>query len=220
MTIQFVYSCRKDKNPIFDGVNCSANCFILSGKLVDSAANAGISSGEIKFYFNDNIGTFSNKKIYLGRAITDANGDYTFKFDGSRFKDARGYYYAEAYKGNLFHDPVYENRVSVFYLDTTLYNVPFIQNFLLFRPATLKLRVMASTITNFQYLTVSYSYGSTGYGVVFNGGRQIDTTLIFKTAGDIKTFVQSDARGNNVNITKHDTLVIQSGNTRQLEIRF
>ncbi len=111
LTIFFASSCRKDKNPLFDGVNCSGNCYVLTGKLIDSAANSGVATGEINFYFNDNTGTFSNKKIFLGRAITDLNGDYTFRFDGSRFNNVRGYYYAEAYKGNMFAEPVYENRV-------------------------------------------------------------------------------------------------------------
>jgi len=204
---------------MFDGVNCSGNCYILTGKLLDSAANTGIASGEIKFYFNDNTGIFSNKMIYLGRAITDANGNYTFKFDGNRFNNVRGYYYVEAFKGNMFYDPFYPNRVSTFHLDTSFYNLPFIQNFPLFRPATVKVRIVASSITNFQYLTVSYSYGKGGSGIVFNGGRTIDTTIAWKTAGDLRTFIQADAVGNGVNIQKRDTLVVPANNTRQIEIR-
>jgi len=219
VTMIFVASCRKDKDPIFDGVNCSGNCYILTGKLLDSATNTGIASGEIKFYFNDNTGTFSNKKIYLGRAGTDANGNYTFKFDGNRFNNVRGYYYAEAFKGNMFYDPFYPNRVSIFNLDTSFYNLPFIQNFPLFRPATVKVRIATSSITNFQYLTVSYSYGKVGSGIVFNGGRTIDTTITWKTAGDLRTFIQADAVGNGVNIQKRDTLVVPTNNTGQIEIR-
>ena len=215
----FVSSCRKDKYPLFDGVTCSGNCYILTGKLIDSAANTGISGGEIKFYFKDNTGTSSSKKIYLGKATTNANGDYSFKFDGSRFNNVRGYYYAEAFKGDMFFDPIYENQVSVFDLDTSFYNLPFIQNFPLFKPATVKVRVIASTITNFQYLTVSYSYGKMGSGIIFNGGRSIDTTITWKTAGDLRTFIQADAVGNGINIIKKDTVFIQTNNTGQIEIR-
>jgi hypothetical protein len=214
-----VSSCRKDKDPLFDGVNCSGSCYVLTGKLVDSAANSGIATGEIKFYFNDGTGTFSNKKIYLGRAVTDANGNYTFRFDGSRFNNVRGYYFAEAFKGNMYADPVYENRVATFNLDTSLYNVPYIQNFPLFRPATVTVRVITSTVTNFQYLTVDYSYGKVGNGIVFNGGRRIDTTITWKTAGDLRTFVQGVAVGNGVNIRIRDTVIIPTNGTRQVEIR-
>lgn len=215
----FVNSCRKNKDALFDGVSCSGNCYILTGKLSDSAAGAGIADGEIKFYFDNNTGIFSNNKTYLGRAVTDVNGNYTFRFDGSRFNAVRGYYYAEAYKGNMFVDPMYLNRVANFSLDSSLYNVPFTQNFSLFKPATVKVRVVASTVTNFQYLTVSYSYGKISNGIVFNGGRTIDTIITWKTAGDLRTFVQGDAVGNGVNIQKKDTVTIPTNDTRQIEIR-
>lgn len=214
----FINSCRKNK-ALFDGVNCTGNCFILTGKLIDSAANTGIANGEIKFFFNDNTGTFYTKKFYVGRAITDAAGNYTFTFDGSRFKVPRGYYYAEAYKGNMFSNQVYHNRVATFNLDTTFYNVPFHQNFVLFRPATLKVRVVASTITNFQFLTIYYNYGKAGTGIVFNGGRKIDTTFTWKTAGDVRTFIHSSAVGNGVNVQKSDTLTVPTGETRQMVIQ-
>jgi hypothetical protein len=220
LIVLFITSCRKDKDALFDGENCAGNCYVLTGKLIDSAANSGIASGEIKFYFNDITGTYSNRKIYLGRAITDANGNYTFRFDGSRFNNFRGYYFADAFKGNMHTaDPVYKNRVATFDLDTSLYNVPYIQNFPLFRPATVKVRVIASTVTNFQYLTVDYSYGKTGNGIIFNGGRRIDTTIVWKTAGDLRTFVQGVAVGNGVNVQIRDTVVIPTNGTRQVEIR-
>jgi hypothetical protein len=220
VTILFAISCRKYKDPLFDGVNCSGKCFDIAGKLIDSSANSGITRGEIKFYFNDNTGTFSNKKIYLGRAVTDANGNYTFKFDGSRFNNVRGYYYAEAYKDNLFHDPFYGNRVSTFNLDSTLYNIPIIQNFSLFKPAILNVRVIANTITASQSLSVSYTYGIIGNGIVLNGGRSIDTTLSFKTAGDLRTFISADIRSVGFSNSKKDTIIVNSNTTKNHEIRF
>ncbi|RYE14359.1 MAG: hypothetical protein EOP45_19755 [Sphingobacteriaceae bacterium] len=214
-----ISSCRKDKDPLFDGVTCSGNCYILTGKLIDSAVNRGIASGEVKFYFNDITGTFSNKKYYLGKAVTGVNGDYIFKFDGSRFNKVRGYYYAEAFKGNMFADLSYPNRVATFDLDTSIYGLPFIQNFPLFRPATIRVRVIVTSTTNFQFLTISYTYGKVGNGIVFNGGRKIDTTITWKTAGDLRTFVQSDAVGNGINIQKRDSIVITTNSTGQIEIR-
>lgn len=220
LTLLFVNSCRKSNDALFDGVNCTGNCYVLTGKLIDSALNSGISGGEIKFYFKDITGTFSSKTIYLGRSITDANGNYSFRFDGNRFKNFMGYYYAEAFNGSMFGgDQLYPNRVATFDLDTSLFNVPFIQNFPLFRPATVKVRVVATASTNFQFLTVDYSYGKVGQGIVFNGGRSIDTTITWKTAGDLRTFVQADAVGNGVNIQKRDTLIVPTNNTRQIEIR-
>jgi hypothetical protein len=219
VTMLFVCSCRK-KDPLFDGVTCSGNCYILTGKLIDSAANTGIARGEIKFYLDETTGPFSSQKRFLGRATTDENGNYSFKFDGNRLKNAKGYYYAEAFSGNMFgENQSFPNRVATFYLDTSIYNLPFIQNFALFHPATVKVRVIASTVTNFQFLTVSYNYGKVGGGIVFNGNRSIDTTITWKTAGDLKTFVHASATGNGVNIEKRDSLIIPTNLMRQIEIR-
>lgn len=176
-------------------MSCSGSCYILTGKLLDSAINTGVASGEIKFYFNDITGTFSSKKIFIVWTISDANGNYQFKFNGSRFINVRGYYYAEAYKGNMFSNPVYKNRVATFDLDTSFYNMPFTQNFLLFRPATIKVRVIASTIANFQFLTVSNGYVKANNGIIFNGGKTIDTTILWTTTGDLRTFIKGDAVG-------------------------
>lgn len=220
MTMLIVNSCRKNKVALFDGVTCSGNCYILAGKLIDSATTGGIAHGELKFYFEDITGTFSSKKNYLGKAITDVNGNYTFRFDGSRFKNLMGYYYTEAFSGSMFGgDLTYPNRVATFNLDTSFYNLQFIQNLPLFRPAIVKVRVVASAVTNFQFLTVGYGYGKMGNAIVFNGGSSIDTTIIWKTAGDLPTFIQADAVGNGVNIQKRNTLIVPTNNTQQIEIR-
>lgn len=221
VALLFLHGCRKKNDPLFDGVNCTGNCFILNGNLIDSAGGTGISGGTIKFYFHEfRGGTFGAKKILLGETITGSGGQYSFRFDGSRFARMQGWFTAEAFKDDYFHDPVNQNTVSVFDLDSTRYNIPFIQQFSLFRPATLRVRVIASTVTNFQYLTVDCSYGKASNGVVLNGGRSIDTTLVFKTAGDLRSFIQADARGNGVFITRYDTLIVPARNSRQIEIRF
>ena len=120
----------------------------------------------------------------------------------------------------MFADILHKNRVANFYLDSTLYNTPFVQNFPLFSPATLKARILVSTVTNFQFLTVSFSYGKVGNGIgVFNGGRQIDTTITVKTAGDLRTFIQGDAVGNGVRIQIRDTIIVPVNNSREVVIR-
>lgn len=213
-----VNSCRKNK-PLFDGINCTNNCYILSGRLLDSAVNSGIANAEIKFYFTDITGTIIKKTSFLGKTLTDNNGNYTFKFDGTNYKNPYGYFYVEAYKGNLFHDPFYGNRVSTFDLDSTLFNAPFIQNFSLFRPAYIKIRVTA-TLSTIQSLTLSYHYGVIGNGIVLNGGRSIDTTLTYKTAGDIRTFIQADISSVGFLNSKKDTIIVKANTTANREIRF
>ena len=212
-------ACRKNRNPLFNGRTCPTNCYTLAGKVIDSAANAGLSSAAVKFYFKT-IYTFFNSTTYLGGTNTDAVGNYRFTFEGTKFNGMRGYYYAEVYKGNFFHDPSYGNRVSTFHLDTALYNTDFIQNFSLFRPAYLKLRVIANNVPAMQSLTILYHYGRGGGGIILNGGRAIDTTLTFKTAGDIRTFISAVNHNNGSPISKKDTIFINSNTTRQHEIKF
>ena len=212
-------ACRKNKHPLFNGRTCPTNCYTLIGKVIDSAANTGLSTAAVKFYFRTS-NVFFSSTTYLGGSNTDAAGNYRFTFEGTGFNDLRGYYYAEVYKGNFFHDPFYGNRVSTFYLDSALYNTEFIQNFSLFRPAYLKLKVIANNVPAMQSLTILYDYGRGGGGIILNGGRAIDTTLTFKTAGDLRTFISAVNFNNGSPISKKDTIFINSNTTRQHEIKF
>jgi hypothetical protein len=211
-------SCLKGKQPKYDGVTCSSKCFILTGVLLDSAFNRGIANGEVKFFYHHSGGIFG-RTDFIGRVKTDAAGNYRFVMPGSGYPNMYGYFYAEAYKDNMFASPFYKNQVATYFLDSTDFDVPVVKNLLLFRPATLKLRVIATTVTGFSFLTVSYGYGKGSDGVAINGPRSIDTTFTFKTAGDIRTFISVDAKGNGVNVEKFDTIVIPANATRQVEIR-
>jgi hypothetical protein len=111
-----------------------------------------------------------------------------------------------------------QNDISEFELDTTYFNMPFNQDFVLFRSAKLAVRFVAATVTNFDFLTFGYAYGANGTGISLSGGRKIDTTITFQTAGDISTIVQWEAKGNGVNISKKDTLIATRGSTFQYKI--
>lgn len=106
----------------------------------------------------------------------------------------------------------------IFNLDRSKINIPQISNLALYKAATLKFVVKANTITNFEFLTINYSYGTNGFGPVLNGNRIIDTTLIYKTASDIPTYINWDAVGNGVNIQKKDTLIVKAGTEGIYEI--
>lgn len=211
-------ACLKSKQPKFDGVTCNNKCFILTGILLDSAFNKGIAYGEVKFYFHYAGGIFG-RTDYLGKVKTDANGTYRFVMPGNVYQYVFGYFYAEAYKDNMFAGLIYKNQVATYHLDSTDFDMPVVKNLLLFRPATLKLRVIANTVTGFNFLTISYGYGKGSDGFVINGPRSIDTTFTFKTAGDIRTFIQVDAKGNGVNVEKFDTILIPANATKQVEVR-
>src|SRR5215212_7955374 len=78
-------SCRKNR-PLFDGVNCSGNCYVLTGKITDTPSNAGIAGADIRFYYRPAGYTIFDNTKYLGKAMTNGNGEYKFQFDGSNYK--------------------------------------------------------------------------------------------------------------------------------------
>lgn len=211
-------ACRKSK-PEFDGVNCSGNCYILTGKIVDTPSNSSLQGVQLKFYFRPvGYALFWDPTRYLGKTTTDGNGNYKFTFDGTKYKATQGHFIAEATKKGYFYDPMNQNEVANFYLDSAQFNIPFVQNFILFRSATLHVRFQATNVTNFQFLTFMYYYDARGTGIVLNGNRAIDTTVTFQTAGDVRTFVQWDASGNGVSIRRNDTLFTTRGGRIQYQI--
>ena len=216
--IVLLTACIKTKQD-FDGVNCSGNCYILTGKVIDTPSNAGLQGVELKFYYRPPGYTLiSDPSRYLGKTTTNSNGDYKFQFDGTKYKAGTGFYRIVATKSGYFYDPFNQNDVKIFDLDSSQFNVPFNQDFALFRPAKLAVRFRATTVTNFEFLTFVYHYGTRGTGIILNGRRTIDTTITFQTAGDVGTFVQWDAVGNGVSIRKNDTLFTTRGGTIQYQI--
>jgi len=213
-------SCFKNKNPLFDGVSCTGNCYELTGQVTDSAGAVPLSNAEVKFFYKYSSGILISRTDYLGKASTNSLGQYKFRFDGSRYNYLMGYYYAEVYKGDFFADPGYKNRVGIFHLDSTQYNLPFVQNFSLFRPATLKVRVIVPASANFQIITVSCEFGRGGNGISMNGGRAIDTTLSWSTAGDLRTYVRADAVSNGVAVTRKDSIIVSTNSTGTVTINF
>lgn len=211
-------ACRKTR-PEFDGINCSGSCYILTGKVVDTPSNSAIQGVELKFYYRmPGYFIMGNPNKYLGKTTTNSNGEYTFQFDGSKYKSGEGYYRLQAFKRDFFFLPEAQNDVAIFSLDSTQFNIPFQQDIVLFRPAKLTVRFRATTVTNFIFLTFYYKYGLSETGFVINGGRKIDTTINFQTAGDVRTFVRWDAAGNGVNIHKADTLFTNQDGTIQYEV--
>lgn len=218
VVVFLLFACRKTR-PEFNGVDCSGNCYILTGKVVDTPSNSGLEGVELKFYYRPRgYALFSDPTRYLGKTTTNANGEYKFQFDGTKYRSGAGYFRMVATKAGYFYNPNNQNDVATFYLDSSQFNVPYRQNFALFRPAKINVRFKAQTVTNFEFLTFSYHYGTSGMSISFNGRRQIDTTVTFQTAGDIRTFVNWSAIGNGVNIRKNDTLFTTRGGTINYQI--
>ena len=211
--ILLLFACRKNKAE-FDGVNCAGNCFILKGKIYDMPSFNALEGVELKFYYRPpGYVIFYDPTRYLGHAFSNANGNYSFQFDGSSFKNSNGYYSIEAIKRNYFYNPFNLNDIAVFNLDSTQLNIPVVHNSPMFREAKLNVRFKATSVTGFEFLTFTYHFGNGATGIVLNVKRAIDTTISFTTAGDIKTFIQWDATGNGINIRKNDSLLIANGSS-------
>ena len=215
-------ACRKN-TPLFDGQSCSGNCYILTGKLLEAQSNSPLSNTQLKFYFRPTgYFLFFDPTKYLGRVNTASDGSYTFKFDSQDFQNTSGYFRIEGGKRGYIYkymgEEIEDKELLIFYLDSSKINVLQVNNLVLYKTASLKFKIKASTITSFLFLTVTYSYGPGGYGVVLNGNRMIDTTVAFKTAADLPTYVSWDAVGNGVNINRKDTLVVASGTEQTYQI--
>jgi hypothetical protein len=213
-------SCRKNK-ALFDGQSCTGSCYVLTGRLSEFQNSSALANTQLDFYYKTSGGIFNNHLEYLGKTITAADGSYTFKFDSKDYKNPTGYFSMEGtrdgYIYNNYGDKT-EKNLLIFQLDSSKINIPQVNNVALYKVATLKIIVKAVTITNFGYLTIGYNYGRGNFGPVLYGGRSIDTTLIYKTAGDIPTFINWNARGNGVDINRNDTLIVPSGTEKIYQI--
>ena len=226
-TLLIFISCKKDKidKPIFDGVNCSGNCFILRGAVTDTPTNQRLSNVEVRFYLGQvTYGQFPRppEKLYLGKTITNNNGEYEFKFDGTNFKFGSQLYYIEGSKTDyIFGSRPEQQKIRMFYLDSSNFNNPIVLNFNLFRSTTLRVRFRATNITNFNFIAFGYSYGGgLGGGIDIEGRRQIDTTVNFITGNNIQTFIGYGAYGNGVTIERRDTLLINSSTVTDYQVNF
>jgi hypothetical protein len=215
-------SCRKNK-PLFDGQSCNGSCYILAGKLVEMQTSSPLSNTLLKFYYRPaGYYIFFDPTQYLGNVRTASDGSYSFKFESAGYKSPTGSFRIEGSKQGYIYkymgEEYKDNELLNFHLDSSKINIPQINNLILYRSTTLKFSIKASTITNFQFLTIGYSYGTSGYGAILNGNRIIDTTLTYKTAADIPTYISWDAKGNGVNIEKKDTIVVASGTEQTYQI--
>lgn len=226
-----IVSCKKatDNTPMFDGVNCSGNCFILRGVVTDTPTNKRLNNVEVRFYLGKlTVGQIQwplpdpDEVYYLGKTYSNNNGEYEFKFNGTGLKYGSSLYYIQATKQGYIYGPTPAHyKVRNFYLDSNNFDIPFVQNFHLFFPATMKVRIKTSTVTNYKFIAFGYSYGNgIGNGINIEGGRQIDTTVTFKTAGGIQSFLMYGIYGNGISIERRDTLLPPVNGVKEYMVNF
>jgi hypothetical protein len=209
-----------NRDPLFDGVNCTGNCYVLTGKIYDPALGTGLSKVDLRFYFKQYLGMASNRTEYLGKATTDANGNYRFTFDGTGYKDKMGSFYIEANKDDMFYGHGTGKRLPYFDLDSAQYNVAFNHDYPLYRPATIKINVTADKLDIGHYITVTRNYGQGGYGETINGtGGPVNKTFTFKTAGGVTTYVNAIKTDTQPHTVVQDSVKVEVNATRQINIR-
>ena len=208
-------SCKKNTEE--EGIECKGYCFMLKGQLLDTPANNKISGVELKFYYDQLsfFNLFSAK--YLGSVITDANGEYIFDFDATNFRDPDYVFVMKYSKPGYFYQPSDYNDLSLFHLVDSNINVPYVQNFTLYKSATLKVHIKVSTFTDFNYLEFRHSYKTSSLYFSHNypGHHPFEVTFTEMTAGDVNTYIKCET--DHV-VQVNDSIIIPAGTEQLYEI--
>ncbi|MFT3826451.1 MAG: hypothetical protein QM731_21200 [Chitinophagaceae bacterium] len=213
-------ACFKDNTiPSYDGTSCAGECYVLAGRITEKQSGNGLAGVELKFYFKPAGYAIIDNRDYLGVARTGTDGSYSFSFPGKKYRSPQGYFIMQGSKEGYIYFNTGSTEIMTFLLDSTRLNSPVVNNIALYKASTLKINVKTDSITNFNFLTVTYSYGNGGYGQALNGGAPINQTLTYKTAADMPTFIQWNAYGNGVSISRKDTIVVPSGTEKVYDIK-
>lgn len=208
----------KDKAK-FDGITCSGNCFILKGHLKDTPYLNNLSGVELKFYYRKTHGWFSS---YLGKAYTDAGGNYQFKFDATDYLNPKdGYFSIVSYKEGYMTYLISKNLMpSYFHLDSTHINLPFTQNCTVVKIANIKVNIKANTQVNFKTLKFSYHYGRGIINLWHNGPGPYEKSFSIETAEGLPTKIEWNVTGNNTSAKGQDTIVVLPNTEPVYDIEF
>ena len=196
------------KDPLFDGVNCTGNCYELKGRVTDSATNQGRPYVKLKFYYHSGgYSIFGNSRLLVD-AKTNQNGDYSIKFDGTKFKEGKGYFSLSATHSNYFIRPLNDNHVFTLDLDSTSFNKPVQRNFAMHWPGFIKLHLTAGSTSTVKHIDFSYSCGKSGLGYWLPVKPNLDTTISLKTASGIQTNIRWYISPLNGNVQNLDSITV------------
>ena len=212
-------SCRKDKSTPAS-IPCSGNCYILTGQIIDTPSTNKLSEVEIRLYYYLQVLTPVLGPRLVAKTKTDVDGKYTFKLDGTKFKDdPYGFFFAFTKPGYCYG--VQDDKLNYFDLDSSNFDIPFVQNFALTKTARFKLHLKNGGLNKYDFLTFQYRFRNDNFGGgnLFSVDKQVDTTIAFSTAGDIRTIIYWVVTDKgNILIEKKDTLIIPADTQRDYEI--
>ncbi len=200
---------------------CSGQCYLLTGKVTEQQSGAGIAGVELKFYFKPASYNIITNEQLLGSAITNSEGVYGFFLNSAKFRSPLGYFRIDGSKdGYIFKNPgdARNDELLTFRLDSTMINIPVVNNMAFYKSASFTVQVKATAVTNFMFLTIGYDYGTGGFSSVLTGGKAFNQSFNYKTAANVPTLIQWNATGNGINISRKDTIVVPSGTGKTYQI--
>lgn len=197
------------KEPAFDGVNCEGNCYIITGKVIDSASNIGIPDVTIEFNWERNPhSTIFNPTLILAKTVTNDNGEYKFNIDGSKLSSENWYSYKTTHP-EYSSNPINSDDYIGFNLKNISYGIPYIKNISMFKPGTLKFHVKSDDTTSFDYLGIRYKFKKVFFASSIRGNKKIDTIMNINTVGGFYTHFTWQTTKNDINsLIKTDSIFV------------
>ena len=199
-------------------VSCTgSDCFIFEGQVFDSIKNLAISNARIEVilvYDNGSFGSINYKKEIVGKSKSDQDGNYRVAFSGERLKDVDGYFEIEISKQGYF-----DKTIMLEYVNNTSFDVPNIVDADIHRKAYLDVNIKTGEyIDNVQFSLPTGGDGQSTWAGLTNSSNR-DTTYNFQVAGDQFTKVQYNYKRLGLNYSKSDSIYINGGEKRQLNIK-
>ena len=212
----FSSKCKQDVEPLSDGKSCSDSCVTIYGSVKDTLTKLPVQDASIKLYFKGCQG-FST---YLANVFSDSAGQYSVKFDKSKFNSDCGNYEIDCEKNGFLISPIsgyntiwISNRIST--------QKPYKANIRLFKIAYLNFKVKGTMAKPKYYYQYDYWFDSTRVsGLIYGHPNSnssfysYDTSFTLPIVGDINTRV-----GSSYNFPI-DSFIVPAGQTKEYEINF
>ena len=211
-----IISCKKDR-PIYDG-NCTGNCFVLQGKVVEQQTQTPLGNIKIGIYFKHPSGGLGSSTDHLGEITTKLDGSYFFSFPKSAY--SQGLIKFQGGIQGYINDNFQEGINTIASVRTDYIQQDTITTELkLWKSAFLKIHVATSTITNFNSFFFNNTFQGSYFGVYsVPGNRSFDTTFNILTASDIPTYITWSTTQGTI-LRGKDTVIVPSGTVGNLLIQ-
>lgn len=222
VAVTFLYACSKE--PRFDGLQCTQNCIVLSGNLVDTPFNNRISDVDIKIYYQQpGPPSIFIQPTYIGKTKTNKDGNYSFRFDGEKYMNG-GYFIFYVHKPGYFHhvskNADFEQIGSINTEDIRL-DQPTNDTTKLYKRTSLFLKIKTTKEKlDFKGFDITYQVGKYpwGFNIIFD--KKIDTLIELNMPVGIPAHIGWEGRSylEPPVVKKQDSVFSKSGENVSYEI--